>query len=496
MTAQVNQTTPSFPASPARAIQVGLVSQAPLRAKSNNRFWLGINFQSLEPTQAKMYGSPFPKGVMVNFINPRGPAVSSGIRTGDIILKANGLLAPSVDDMEDVVRRARGGSVTLQIFRRGKRIQITAPTAPNPAMGMDRASMGMNGSSAGMNVVRRPFAPMPLADGFGRMADARAPVVDMDRMMADQRNRMIVEKTGLDPALLEMRLDEDLVMRMAKDRLIAIKLGIDPALMSGKGVRTTMVIRKILWRDLAGKLGIDPALLSAPGIGEEQFLQAVRNRILAESLGVAPGVASATGVTNEEIARIAVNGYLTARLGMTKWELNAIKAAPPSAQTARTATINPGPADGNGKTTDPDSAKNRRRMEHIVASLDLDPNLLYIPGMGEERLLRMAGDRYLAVRLGVKPAFLDMPDFDRERIINMAVNKRLAQKLGLPDRLVGQRQVTSGRILKMAENRILVGKLGLPPGLAGSPGVSRDRLLEISGARLLASALGAGPLVR
>ncbi len=447
---------------PTMAVQAGMVREAPLMTESNAKFWMGVNFQNLEPAQAAQYGSPFPKGAMVNFVHPFGPAVNTDIQPGDIILKANGRIIRGGGDIDAVVRRASGGDVTLQIFRRGKRMEIKVSTEPNPTLGR---TVG-NAQNVAAAVPNNPL---------GAQLNAWGPGMDMDRIMANQKMNMLVEKFGLDPSLMVPGMDGDRMMRIARDQLIARKLGIDTQQMVGGGNRN-IAIKAMLQKELAARLGINPAMAGIPGFGRDQMAQAVKASILATELGVDPALASSPGITPEEIIKMGVETYLATTLNRPAGEIRDM-AAPQMAANQ--------PNDAN--QNDMDEIMRRQRMRDMIAKLGLDKNLLSLPGMGPDRLLKIAGDRYLAQRLGVDAAILTMPGVDRERIANAGVVKKLVSRLGLSASLANNPRVTIDGILKTAENRILAGKLGLSADIANMPGIGRERILRIAGDRLMSS---------
>jgi len=460
----VNRRVPTAgPSAQAVMVRAGLVREAPLITESNSLFWMGINYQNLEPAQAKQYDSPFPKGAMVNFVHPFGPAVESDIQPGDIILKANGRIVRGAGDIETVVRKARGGDITLQLFRQGKRMEIKVPTAPNPTVNR-------------MVNVNAQTMPNGLA-GMGGMQRG----VDMDRVMADQKKMMIIKKFGLDRSLINQRIDGDRLIRIARDQMIARKLGIDPQLMMGRGTNRDSAIRNMLHRELASRLGIDPAVTDVVGFGREQLTQIAKTRILAEKLEVDAAMASLPGVTAEEIIQSAINSYIGAKLSLTAGEAETMT-LPARQQTAPNA-----PTTQTEIKKDMDRLMKRQRMEQMVSQLGLSPNLLLIPGMSLDRMVKIAGNRYLAAKLGLDPAVTSMPGIDRERIVQMGLKKQFAKKLALPGSVADRPQMTADGLLRIAENRILAGKLGLSSDVINMPGIGRDRIIRIAGDRLMSS---------
>jgi Do/DeqQ family serine protease len=96
------------------------------------RAWLGAETQELTPDLAASLGLDRPQGVIVRSIYPGGPADKAGIRTGDLIMKVNGV---EVNDPQSVRYRIAtagvGKSATVEGPRDGQwqtwTLTLTAP---------------------------------------------------------------------------------------------------------------------------------------------------------------------------------------------------------------------------------------------------------------------------------------------------------------------------------------------------------------------------------
>ena len=62
---------------------------------------------------------PAEGGVRVNALDPQGPAVQAGLRTGDLIVRYNGNALQDVRDFNHRVMRSRPGSVARLSLQRG-----------------------------------------------------------------------------------------------------------------------------------------------------------------------------------------------------------------------------------------------------------------------------------------------------------------------------------------------------------------------------------------
>jgi serine protease Do len=81
---------------------------------------IGITFQSaLSSSVGRVYG--FKSGVLVNSVEPKGPAAAAGIQPGDVIVSIDGRTIKDGDDLvADISARHPGSSVKLGYMRNGK----------------------------------------------------------------------------------------------------------------------------------------------------------------------------------------------------------------------------------------------------------------------------------------------------------------------------------------------------------------------------------------
>src|SRR6201993_2370200 len=84
------------------------------------RGYLGIVVQPITPAMAKALGQSEPKGVLVGDVSPKGPAQSSGVERGDIILDLNGKPINDANELRNTVAMMQPGeTATLKISRNG-----------------------------------------------------------------------------------------------------------------------------------------------------------------------------------------------------------------------------------------------------------------------------------------------------------------------------------------------------------------------------------------
>jgi serine protease Do len=93
-----------------------------------HRGHIGVGVQSITPTLAKGLGLAQDWGVVVNDIEPDGPAKSAGVEIGDVIQALNGKTVESASQLEnEIYRLAVKDSVTLSLFRDGKTVKVIVP---------------------------------------------------------------------------------------------------------------------------------------------------------------------------------------------------------------------------------------------------------------------------------------------------------------------------------------------------------------------------------
>ncbi|MFA7165787.1 MAG: Do family serine endopeptidase [Desulfoplanes sp.] len=105
--------------------------------KKVKRGLLGVMVQAMDDNTAKALGLGVNRGALVASTTPGGPADRAGIKAGDIILAADG---EAIDDYSDLTRKigrlTPGAKVSLTLWRKGKRILLTASLDERSAEGL------------------------------------------------------------------------------------------------------------------------------------------------------------------------------------------------------------------------------------------------------------------------------------------------------------------------------------------------------------------------
>ena len=105
-----------------------------LRAnKTVSRGWLGVKIESVDEDKAASLGLKEARGALVNEVTPGGPAASSALKAGDVILAVNGA---SIESSRDLARKiadlAPNSSVNLEVSRYGRMEKVSVKLGTFP----------------------------------------------------------------------------------------------------------------------------------------------------------------------------------------------------------------------------------------------------------------------------------------------------------------------------------------------------------------------------
>lgn len=104
----------------------GVVSQLREFGRTR-RGWLGVQIQQVTDEIAESLGLSEAKGALVAAVTPGGPAESSGIEAGDVILSFNGQAVPEMRALPRIVAETQvGEEVAVTVWRAGKEAAVTA----------------------------------------------------------------------------------------------------------------------------------------------------------------------------------------------------------------------------------------------------------------------------------------------------------------------------------------------------------------------------------
>jgi membrane-associated protease RseP (regulator of RpoE activity) len=98
-------------------------------------YWLGLMGGPIPPELRAHLDVPENQGVMVHSVVPDSPAAKAGIKTFDIVLRANDTDLKDIRDLMELVKTAgdQKASISLEVLRKGGRETITVTPAERPA---------------------------------------------------------------------------------------------------------------------------------------------------------------------------------------------------------------------------------------------------------------------------------------------------------------------------------------------------------------------------
>jgi serine protease Do len=97
------------------------------------RGYLGIAMQRIDAELATAIGLEKAHGALVSEVIPESPADKAGLRSGDVIVGADGSEIESVGALRGAIALKKPGqTIQLKILRDGKNIEITSEVAQNP----------------------------------------------------------------------------------------------------------------------------------------------------------------------------------------------------------------------------------------------------------------------------------------------------------------------------------------------------------------------------
>ena len=95
--------------------------------------WIGLSLQEATPEIVQALGIPAERGLIVNGIDPAGPAFNAGLQLGDVVLDVSGGMPPTARELTRVIaRRAVGSDATLTVWREGRTSQVVLPIMELP----------------------------------------------------------------------------------------------------------------------------------------------------------------------------------------------------------------------------------------------------------------------------------------------------------------------------------------------------------------------------
>jgi serine protease Do len=105
------------------------------------RGWLGVAIQNLTEDLSSSFGYKGTEGALVGDVDPKGPARSSGLRQGDIIVKVDSKKISNINQLRNYIAGLKPGTeATLTIVRDGRESDITIKVGELPAQAGERGA--------------------------------------------------------------------------------------------------------------------------------------------------------------------------------------------------------------------------------------------------------------------------------------------------------------------------------------------------------------------
>jgi serine protease Do len=121
---------------------------------------LGVEVQPLNQALADSFKLTSPNGALVAKVAPDSAAAEAGIKVGDVILKFNGAAIIDAGSLSQRVGMATPGEkVSIEIWRNGKTIDLTATVGNAAALTADNDIDSSGASQAKLGLALRPLSP-------------------------------------------------------------------------------------------------------------------------------------------------------------------------------------------------------------------------------------------------------------------------------------------------------------------------------------------------
>jgi serine protease Do len=171
----------AIPSNLAREISDQLVAQGKF-----TRSWLGIDilaYRDDPDIQALIKG--IDDGVVVRSVLPEGPAANSELKPSDIIVSVDGKRVTTAQELRGAIRNKKiGQPVTLEVFRKGKTLQVKVTPGEMPLPSVQvvsaRKDPGPNSGQPGVGVTVQPLTS-ELAAKFGTKTTEGVLVAAVDK---------------------------------------------------------------------------------------------------------------------------------------------------------------------------------------------------------------------------------------------------------------------------------------------------------------------------
>ncbi len=137
--------------------------------------YLGVNTSDVPSVLCDQLGMPKGFGVVVDYVEPNGPAAAAGVQQNDIIKMLNDQILTGPSQLAKLVRSFQEGtSITLTLVRKGQEQKVTVKLAKKE---VSRRHAGMHGP--------------PWEWNFGEMGDFNKDMENLKDHLGDEKQGMI-----------------------------------------------------------------------------------------------------------------------------------------------------------------------------------------------------------------------------------------------------------------------------------------------------------------
>jgi serine protease Do len=151
---------------------------------------MGVTIQEVTRDLADSFGLSKPTGALVTNVEKDGPADRAGVHVSDVILKFDGKTVNSSSDLPRIVAATKPGSkVTVEVWRKGERKDITLKVGELPADNAHAEAGGGRGGNqaSGESVTRMGLELGELSADEKRQLDISSGVMVVDAQGASAR---------------------------------------------------------------------------------------------------------------------------------------------------------------------------------------------------------------------------------------------------------------------------------------------------------------------
>ena len=126
---------------------------------------LGVMIQEVDQALADSFKLQKPEGALVANVEPGGPADKAGLKSGDVILEVDGQPIATSGDLPALIGGSKPGEqVTLQVWRHGKREELTAKLGDASDKTQEVAKTDVAPAKGKLGLALRPLEPQERSD--------------------------------------------------------------------------------------------------------------------------------------------------------------------------------------------------------------------------------------------------------------------------------------------------------------------------------------------